>query len=39
MYENMQKFIKIYNTSKYAENMQKFKICTKKLILACFIVF
>ena len=31
MFENMQKFLKICNnTSKYAENMQKSKICTKK---------
>ena len=42
MYVNMQKFIKVCNnTSKYAENMQKFKNMQKQnlLILACFIVF
>ena len=33
MYENMQKFIKICNnTSKYAENMQKSKICKNKFL-------
>ena len=44
MIENMHKFLKICNnTSKYAENMQKSKICTQKtkifLIFASFIVF
>ena len=41
MYENMKKFIKLCNnTSKYAENMQKSKICKKYfVILAWFIVF
>ena len=40
MYENMQKFIKICNnTSKYAENMQKSKICKKKIILNFSLVY
>ena len=38
MFENMQKFLKICNnTSKYAENIQKSRICKNKFLNFCLI--